>query len=469
MVLGAMPMPSTDIAALVQRQRLYFESGATRPRAARRVALDAIRQALMASEPDLLDALRADLGKPAVEAYASELGVLLTDLDHTRRNVGRWMRPARPRTPWIAWPGTSRIVPEPCGVTLVLGPWNYPLQLSLAPAVAALAAGNTVVLKPSEHAPRSAAALERLLAAALPPGHAAVVQGGPETAEALLAQRFDHIFFTGGTAVGQRVAAAAARTLTPCTLELGGKSPCVVCEDAELAAAARRIVWGKFLNAGQTCVAPDTVWVQRGVAEAFLAELRSAVAAFYGTEPRHSPNLARIVSEAHCDRLAGLLAVGRRVCGGTVDRAARYVAPTVVTDLPADAPILREEVFGPVLPVVPFDELDVLLAELRSRPVPLALYVFSRCRATQERVLAGTRSGSACVNDVVLQVLNPRMPFGGVGESGWGAYHGRWGFDTFSRRRAVLRRGAGQGAGWRQPTLRVGLATLRRMLPWLLR
>lgn len=464
-----MPIEPSMTAALVQRQRKHFESGATRSRAAREAALDALRRALVAAEPDLLDALRSDLGKPAAEAYASELGSLLAELDHTRRHLGRWMRPARRRTPWIAQPGTSHIVPEPRGVTLVLSPWNYPLLLSLAPTVASLAAGNTVVVKPSETAPRTAAALERILAAALPPEHATVLQGGAETAESLLAQRFDHIFFTGGTAIGQRVAAAAARALTPCTLELGGKSPCIVCADADLRAAARRIAWGKFLNAGQTCVAPDTVWVQRTVAEDFLADLQGAITAFYGTDPRQSPDFARIVSEAHCDRLAALLDVGRLVCGGTVDRAVRYVAPTVLTDLPADAPILREEVFGPILPVVPFDDLDTLLADLRDRPTPLALYVFARRRATQDHVLARTRSGSACVNDTVLQILNPRLPFGGLGPSGWGAYHGRSGFDTFSHARAVLRRGAGHDPAMRFPPFRTGLPVLRRVLPWLLR
>lgn len=459
----------SDAASLVQRQRAFFESGATRPRAARLAALDAVHGALVDAESALLAALHADLGKPTVEAYASELGVLLADLAHTRGHLRRWMRPVRSRTPWIARPGRSSVVSEPRGVTLVLGPWNYPLQLTLAPAIASLAAGNTVVLKPSEHAPRSAEVLDRVVRAALPPEHAAVVRGGVDAAEALLEQRFDHVFFTGGTGIGRRVAVAAARSLTPCTLELGGKSPCIVCADAGLAVAARRIAWGKFLNAGQTCVAPDTVWVQRGVAAAFLEGLARAIASFYGSDPRQSPHYARIVSEAHCDRLAGLLTAGRVVCGGTVDRAARYVAPTVVTDLPADAPVLRDEVFGPILPVVPFDDLDVLLSELRGQPTPLALYVFARDRAVQDRELSGTRSGSACVNDVALQILNPRMPFGGLGESGWGAYHGRAGFDTFSHARAVLRRGAWPEVRLRYPPFRVGVGALRRAMPWLLR
>jgi aldehyde dehydrogenase (NAD+) len=464
-------MPTTDIdaAALVALQRTFFESGATRGASARRAALAALERGIRAAETAILEALRVDLGKSAAEAYASELGFALADLAHLHRHLRSWMRPARRRTPWLAQPGASWIVPEPRGVTLVVGPWNYPFQLAISPLIASLAAGNTVILKPSEHAPRTAAALSELVGAAFPPEHACVVTGDAATAAALLEQRLDHVFFTGSTAVGRIVAQAAARTLTPCTLELGGKSPCIVCADANLAVAARRIAWGKFMNCGQTCVAPDFILADRKIVAPLLVDLVGAVTRFYGVSPETSPDYGRIVSVAHFDRLHAMLKPGRLVHGGGSDRATRYIAPTILTDVPVDAPILHEEVFGPILPVLAYDDLDSALSDVRRRPTPLALYVFAEERATQDHILAETRSGGACVNDTALQILNPRLPFGGLGDSGLGAYHGRTGFDTFSHHRAVLRRGTRLDSGFRYPPARHSLRILKRLLPWLLR
>lgn len=454
---------------LVTRQRRLFEGGATLSHAARRQALEALERSVRNLRGAIAGALRLDLGKSAFEAGASEIGVVLADLAFARRNLRRWMRPERRRSPLLLQPGRSEVWPEPRGVALVVSPWNYPFQLALSPLVAGLAAGNTVIVKPSEFAPHTAAVVERVLAEALPSERAAVVTGGADCVAALLEQGLDYLFFTGGPTAGRSVAEAAARSLTPCTLELGGKSPCLVCADANLPVAARRIVWGKFMNAGQTCVAPDTVWADRRIAEPLLRELARTITRFYGPDPRRSPEYGRVVSAHHMDRLTALLGTGRVVCGGTVDRDARYFAPTVVTDLPPDAPLLREEIFGPILPVVVFDELGAALEELRRRPVPLALYVFAEDPSVQRRVLAGVRSGGACVNDTVLQLLNPRLPFGGLGESGWGAYHGRSGFDAFSHRRAVVRRGTGFDPGLRYPPARVPAGWMERLLPWLLR
>ncbi len=458
-----------ELTERIRNQRIFFQSGATLSRASRLEALDALDRAIRAAEPALLQALHDDLGKSAAESYTSEIGFVLSEIDHARRNLRRWMAPTRTRSPLLLQPASASVIPEPRGVTLIISPWNYPFQLACSPLVASLAAGNTVVLKPSEHAPRTAEALARLIHAALPPERVCVVTGGAEAATALLSHRFDHIFFTGGAAVGRLVLQAAAATLTPCTLELGGKSPCIVCADANLPVAARRIAWGKFLNAGQTCVAPDFVWADRRIVAPLLEELCRAIGTFYGPDPRASPDYSRIVSVRHFDRLQALLHGSRIVCGGASDRETRYLAPTLLTDVPADAPILREEIFGPLLPVLAYDDLGTALDALRQQPVPLALYLFSESRATQDQILARTRSGGACVNDTVMHLLNPRLPFGGLGESGLGACPGRAGLDTSSHPRTVLRRSTRCDPVFRYPPARIPLRWLKRLLPLLLR
>lgn len=453
----------------IHNLRIAFHSGATRTRRSRRDALDALARAIRAAEPDLLAALQADLGKSAREAIVSEIGLVLADIAYAQRHLRRWMTPVRVANPPLLLPGRATIVPEPRGVVLIVSPWNYPFQLAVSPLVSAIAAGNTAVIKPSELAPRTAAVLEDIVRAAFPPERVLVVLGGHETAAALLGQRFDHIFFTGGGAAARRVLAAAATSLTPCTLELGGKSPCVVCHDANLDVAARRIVWGKFLNAGQTCVAPDFVWADRRIAAPLLEAMAAAIHRFYGEDPSQSSDYGRIVSPRHFDRLQGLLGAGRVVCGGTGDRGARYLAPTLLADVPPDAPVMQEEIFGPILPVLAYETLGEVIDDLRRRPVPLALYVFSESRDTQERLLEGVRSGGACVNDTVLHLLNPRLPFGGLGASGMGASRGRAGFDTFSHRRSIVRRGTRHDAARRYPPDRTPLRWIKRALPLLLR
>ena len=452
----------------IQNQRIYFESGATRTLHSRREALDALDRAIRAAEPDLLAALQADLGKSAREATVSEFGLVLTDIAYARRHLRRWMTPTRVANSLLLT-GSAAIVPEPCGSVLIISPWNYPFQLAVSPLVSALAAGNTAVIKPSELAPRTAAVLAEIVRTALPPERALVVTGGPETAIALLDERFDHIFYTGGSKIARSVLTAAAASLTPCTLELGGKSPCIVCADANLAVAARRIVWGKFLNAGQTCVAPDFVWADRRIAAPLLAALTATIGKFYGEDPHQSPDYGRIVSLRHFDRLQGLLGAGRIVCGGTGDRETRYLSPTLLADVPLEAPIMQEEIFGPILPVLVFDGLGEVLDDLRRRPTPLALYLFSESRSTQKWFLERTRSGGACINDTVVHLLNPRLPFGGQGESGMGASHGRAGFATFSHRRSILRRGTRHDTKQRYPPDRTPLRWIKRALPLMLR
>lgn len=466
------PTATIPPAAVLDRQRAYFASGATRGLEFRRAALDRLISALVAHEEDVLAALDADLGKPAMDAYVTEVGMVLSEARHARRRLRRWMKPRRRRVPFLAWPATAEVRREPFGVVLVIGPWNYPVQLLLAPLVGALAAGNCAVLKPSELAPRSSAVVAKLIAAAFDPDHVAVIEGGRETAEALLAERFDHIFFTGGTEVGRAVMQAAARHLTPVTLELGGKCPAIVAGGGrpdcgalarDLDTIARRLVWGRFMNAGQTCVAPDYVLVERPLHDPLVQALRRAVAECYPAD------FGRLVNRRHFERVAAYLADGRPACGGGTDPATLRIDATVLTNVDPRAPVMRDEVFGPVLPVLAFDRLDDALAIVRDRPAPLAVYLFTRDPRVRRRVVDETRSGGVCVNDVVVQLTGPDLPFGGVGESGMGRYHGKAGFDCFSHERVVMRRSLGLDSSFRYPPPKVPLERLRRWSRWLFR
>jgi aldehyde dehydrogenase (NAD+) len=454
---------TVEISQRLASMRAFFDARKASSILARKVCLRRLAAAIRGREDNLLAALRADLGKPTIEAYASEVGYVLGDIAHALRHLDAWARPRRVPTPLGLWPGRCRVESVPAGVVLILGPWNYPLQLLFSPLVSALAAGNCACLKPSEFAPHTAQAVASLAADCFDPGHVAVIQGGPETAEALLAQRFDHVFFTGSTPVGKRVMAAAAHNLTPVTLELGGKSPCVVCADASLRVAARRIVWGKFLNAGQTCVAPDYALVHRSVADRFLALAAGAVGEFFGPDPKASPDYARIVSRGHVQRLAACLASGRVVCGGQTDADARYVAPTILAEPDHGSPAMQEEIFGPILPVLAFDDLRDAVAAIRARPPPLVLYVFAGDRSAAKRIADGIECGSVAINETVRFLSNRRLPFGGVGASGMGRSHGQAGFECFSRSRSVLDRSARFDPRVLYPPYRIPLALFRRL------
>lgn len=458
-----------DPQQLVAEQRRHFDSGVTRPLEWRRQQLRSLRAALVQAETRLLDALYADLRKPRHEAYASELGLVLAEIDHALRRLRRWARPRRARTPWLAWPAQARVVPEPMGVCCIVGPWNYPLQLLLSPLVGAMAAGNGAVVKASEYAPATAQGIADVVNRRFSRDYVHVVQGDADFSRQLLTQRFDSIFFTGGTAIGREVMAAAAAHLTPVTLELGGKCPCVVCADAKLETAARRIAWGKFLNAGQTCLAPDYVLADARIVTPLLEALDRAIAQFYGPDPRRSGDYGRIVNSRHFDRLAAMLDGGRIVTGGQVDAADLYIAPTVVAEAPVDGRLMREEIFGPILPVLAYDDLDQAVAIIGERPAPLAVYLFTDDRATGDRLIQQTRSGSVCVNDTVLQAAGCDLPFGGVGDSGMGRYHGRAGFDCFSNPRTVMRRRTWPDPSIRYPPPRVGFDTFRRVYRFLTR
>ena len=432
--------PLDEIAPKVAAARARFTTGATKPIEWRRATLERVRELVQEREAQLLDALAADFGKPRFEAWITELGFTVSDINHTLAHLGKWMRPDKVGTPLTFQPGSSYIVAEPVGVVCAIAPWNYPVQLLLLPMVAAIAAGNAVVAKPSELAPNTAAELVSLIEAIGDPAITAVQGGVAETTE-LLAQRFDHIIYTGNSRVARIVMRAAAENLTPVTLELGGKSPAIVSRHANVDVAARRIAWGKFINAGQTCIAPDYVLVEQPVHDQLVAALGKYITEFYGEDPQASPDFTRIVNSPHFHRLEKLLDSGTVAHGGVVDADTRYISPTVLTGVKADDQVMGEEIFGPILPVIAVGSIDEAIAFVNERSQdgdkPLALYTFSESDHENDQVLAQATSGGACVNGTVLHISNPNLPFGGVGESGMGAYHGKFGFDAFSHHRGV--------------------------------
>jgi aldehyde dehydrogenase (NAD+) len=423
----------------VARLRSSFDSGRTRPLEYRQEQLAGLARLLKEREGEFESAIHQDLGRPSLEIYASEIALVASELALTRKKLRAWARPQRVPTSLVAQPGKSRIYHDPLGVVLIIGPWNYPLQLVLAPLVGAIAAGNCAIVKPSEVVPTISAVLAARLPEYIDPECVQVVEGGVDETTELLAQQFDHIFYTGNGTVGRIVMEAAAKHLTPVTLELGGKSPCLVDQQTDLDVAARRIVWGKFYNAGQTCVAPDYVLVHQAVLEGLLSRLKETIHAFFGADPRQSPDYGRIVNARHHRRLMKLLpGSGTIVTGGTADEDARFIAPTILRDVPANAPVMTDEIFGPILPVLGVSDMEQAIAFVNSRPKPLALYLFSSDPLIQESVLERTSSGGVTVNHALLHLTVPSLPFGGVGPSGMGAYHGRASFETFSHKKSVL-------------------------------
>ncbi|MEV5945818.1 aldehyde dehydrogenase family protein [Streptomyces sp. NPDC051993] len=426
-------------ADIVARLRATFRSGRTKPVEWRTTQLRRLREMLTTHGDDIARALHADLGKSSTEAFRTEIDFTVREIDHTLDHLAEWLRPKSAPVPaHLGADATAWTQYDPLGVVLVIAPWNYPVQLLLTPLLGALASGNAVVVKPSELAPAASSTMARLLPQYLDTDAVAVVEGAVPETTALLAERFDHIFYTGNGVVGRIVMRAAAEHLTPVTLELGGKSPVFVDRDTDLSAVAARLARGKFLNAGQTCVAPDYVLTDPTTARALESELARAVEDLFGTDPQHSPEYGRIVNERHFDRLSALLASGRTVTGGAGDRADKYIAPTVLADVAPGSPVMQEEIFGPILPIVTVPGLDDAIDFINDRDKPLALYVFTDSATTRERLAAETSSGGLGFGLPLAHLTVSDLPFGGVGESGMGSYHGRYSIETFSHRKAVL-------------------------------
>ncbi len=429
-----------DIQELFDNQKEFFLSHETRRVRFRREALKRLREAIQEWQPQLAAALQRDLGKGATEAYMSEIGMVLAGLRDMLSHLRRWSRPRRVLAPLAQFPSSCEIIPEPYGVALIVSPWNYPVLLGLDPLVAAIAAGNCAILKPSELAPATSSVLAEMLAATFPPEFVAVVEGGVDESNELLALPFDKIFFTGSPAVGRIVMSAAARNLTPVTLELGGKSPCIIDETADIKLAARRIAFGKILNAGQTCVAPDYVLIEKSRKDEFVAAFEHAVFHMLGENPLDNEALPRIVNQRHYVRLMGLMRGATTAVGGQGDAASLRMAPTLLTDVTADSPCMQEEIFGPLLPVLTYTKLSSAEAFVLSRPKPLACYIFSNSSRHINRLKGNLSFGGGCVNDTIVHLAVAGMPFGGVGNSGMGAYHGHAGFRAFSHEKSVLRK-----------------------------
>lgn len=425
------------IAALAVAQRAYFGSGATLGIDFRREQLRRLGAAMKKWERPLCEALWQDLHKSEEEAILTELSIVEGEIRNHLRHLKRWMRWERHRTPLKMWPSRSRVVSEPLGCALIVSPWNYPVQLLLNPLVGAISAGCTALLKPSPYVPHVSRVLEQLIADTFDERYVAVVQGNREVNGRLLAERYDVIFFTGSPSLGRIVMRAAAEHLTPVVLELGGKSPCIVDRDADVDLAARRIVWGKTLNAGQTCIAPDYLLIHRPLRERFIEAFRREVRRMHGDDPREDRHLVRMVDERAFDRVSAYLKDGHVVAGGAVRREERYIEPTLLADVDPSSAVMQEEIFGPVLPMIAFDELDEAVNFVTEREKPLALYYFG-AESVGREVIRRTSSGGACINDTIMHIANENIPFGGVGNSGMGRYHGRESFDAFSHRRSVV-------------------------------
>jgi len=420
--------------------RAYYDSGKTRSLQSRLDALNRLDQMIRENTEQICHALFEDLRKPKQEALISEVAVTLEEIAVARKNLKRWMRPKIGKAPLTLWPSRNKVFSEPLGVVLIIGPWNYPFQLVFAPLIGAVAAGNCAAIKPSELTPKTSQLIANMLERYFPSDFLRVSLGGIPETSALLRLKFDHIFFTGSTPVGKIVMEAAAKNLVPVTLELGGKSPVIVCEDADLDIAARRIVWGKFYNAGQTCVAPDYLYVQESVAEKLTDKIRACIRSQFGEEPGESQDFARIVNSRNTERLASLIDKSKVMLGGRFDVESKYVEPTLMKNVCWDDRVMGEEIFGPILPILTYKDLDNLFAIIRSKPKPLAAYFFSRSQEKQKAFISELSFGGGCINDVVLHVSNPFLPFGGVGDSGMGHYHGEDSFKTFSHSKSVMTR-----------------------------
>jgi aldehyde dehydrogenase (NAD+) len=440
----AVAEPHTDIAniaGMATSLRASYNAGTTRPLEWRRHQLEQMIKMLDENEAAFSDALRIDLGKPTVEGFITDIAFVTGEVKSMIKNLKKWNKPERVSSPIVTQPAKSRRIPEPLGVVLVIAPWNYPVQLLLVPAAGAIAAGNAVMMKPSEVSGATSALLARLVPQYFDSSAVGIVEGGVEETTELLAQHWNHIFYTGNGTVGRIVMAAAVKHLTPVTLELGGKSPVIVDESANVKVSARRIAWGKWLNAGQTCIAPDYVMVHEKVRAEFVEELQKAVTSFYGDDPRLSDSYGRIVTNRHFDRLRGLMAGGTPVIGGDVVADDRYIAPTVLDNVDMSSQLMHEEIFGPLLPIISISSVQTAIDHINANPHPLALYVFAENKRVVNEVLDHTTAGGVTVNGTLLHLTNPNLPFGGIGESGMGAYHGISSVRLFQHMKPVLARG----------------------------
>ncbi|MBP1930856.1 aldehyde dehydrogenase [Ammoniphilus resinae] len=449
---------------IIAKQRRFFLQGKTKEVFFRIKALHSLDQMIRSHEKELTAALKKDLNKSEFESYMTEIGSLLEEIRFMRKHIKKWAKPRKVKSTIFLIGSKSYIYPEPYGVALIISPWNYPFQLSIAPLIGAIAAGNCAVLKPSEFTPETSQLLAELIAKTFPEEYITVVQGEGETSQALLEEKWDYLFFTGSVSVGKKIMEAAAKHLTPVTLELGGKSPCIIHHDANLKLAAKRIAWGKFLNAGQTCVAPDYLYVHHTVMDKFLHLLTEAIKELYTDHVLESGTFTKIVSERHFQRLVKFLADGIVAYGGKHDRQSLIVEPTILNNVTWEDSVMQEEIFGPILPVLTYDHDHLVIEEINKHPKPLALYIFSENQAFQDTIIQQVSFGGGCINDTIFHLSSPYLPFGGVGESGMGAYHGKGSFDVFSHVKSILKQTTAFDLPFRYPHKKNALQHIKRFL-----
>ncbi|MES5953969.1 aldehyde dehydrogenase [Bacillus fungorum] len=453
-----------SVSSIVNKQKTYFYNGHTRSIEVRKNNLKKLYEGIQRFEEEIFQALKLDLNKSVHESFTTEVGYVLKEISFQLKHISSWSKPKRVRTALTHFGSKGKVVPEPYGVTLIIAPWNYPFQLAIAPLVGALAAGNTIVLKPSELTPNVSKVLTKMLEELFQEELVAVVEGGVEESTSLLKEPFDYIFFTGSVGVGKVVMEAAAKQLTPLTLELGGKSPCIVHKDAKIDVTARRIVWGKFLNAGQTCVAPDYMYVHASVKEQLIEALRHEIVEQYGKEPLQNDNYVRIVSERHFERLCTFLKDGKMVIGGNYKKETLHIEPTVLTNVTWQSAVMEDEIFGPILPIIEYDNIEDVIDTIQQHPKPLALYVFSEDKEVQKNVTSNISYGGGCINDVVYHLATPYLPFGGVGSSGLGSYHGEESFRTFSHYKSILAQSTAFDMKIRYSSTKSALKFIRKLL-----
>ncbi|WP_255294811.1 aldehyde dehydrogenase [Bacillus sp. AFS041924] len=455
---------ASEITQLVTKQKTYFQTGATKTSKFRIAQLKKLYNSIVENEEEIKRALKKDLNKSDFEAYLTEIGFTLKEISEAIKNIEKWMKPKKVKTPITHFGTKGYIYREPYGVTLIISPWNYPFQLTMAPLIGAIIGGNTAIIKPSELTPNTSIIIQKIIKELFDQEYIAVVEGGIEESTLLLQQKLDLIFFTGSVQVGKIVMEAASKNLTPIILELGGKSPTIVHNDANIQLAAKRIVWGKFTNAGQTCIAPDYIYVHELVKKDFIDALKNEIVHFYSDKPLLNNDYTKIISERHFNRLVNFLNNGEIVHGGEYDPLTHKIEPTLITNLSWESPIMSEEIFGPVLPILSYENLDEVMNEINQHPKPLALYIFTESKSISNKVIERVPFGGGCVNDTLYHMANPNLPFGGVGESGSGNYHGEYSFSAFTHDKSVLLQTTKMDLKIRYHTTKNALRFIRKLL-----
>ncbi|KAI4453210.1 aldehyde dehydrogenase [Holotrichia oblita] len=454
----------SDVKKTIEIQRTFFNTGKTKDINFRIAKLNLLRNAIKKYENEIINALRLDLNKAPFEAYETEIGIVLEEIRYTIRYISNWAKPKHVKTPMIHFPSSSYIYNEPYGSVLIMSPWNYPFQLAIAPLAGAIAAGNCSIVKPSEYSFYTSEIIEKIIIEIFDESYVAVVRGGREANKSLLDEKFDYIFFTGSPQVGRAVMESASKHLTPVTLELGGKSPCIVDHTANIKLAAKRIVWGKFLNAGQTCVAPDYLLVHKNVKEKLIREMKHYISVFYGSSPETNADYPKIINQKHYKRLFGLMESGHIIAGGQFNEASRQIAPTLLDGVTWESAIMQEEIFGPLLPILEFGSLRDVLTMINKRPKPLAFYFFTESKKNEAYAIRTASFGGGCINDTVIHLSNSNLPFGGVGESGMGQYHGKSSYDTFTHSKSIIKKSNLLDIYLRYPPFKNHLGLLKKIM-----